>query len=109
MSRVTNMIFSFSISEDEEERIKEVNAYQYRGLQMNLISADFNKDTENRTVWYGGSKFLETPLYVGAFNYFDLEPFIEHFKTIKWEEPEYVQVIVKEQEENKFKILDINI
>ena len=60
---------------------------------------------ENRKRWYGGTKMLETPLYVGAFNHLDLEGLIEHMKEVKWEEPENVQLIVKLQEADKFEII----
>ena len=81
-----------------------------RGFEIN--SADFEKGTnwygkENRKRWYGGSKMLETPLYLGAFNHLDLKGFTEHMKEIDWEEPENVQLIVKEQESDKFKIIKI--
>ena len=51
MSEVTNLILSFSIGEDEDARIKEVNSFRYRGLEMNLVSADFNKDLESGRAW----------------------------------------------------------
>ena len=107
MSEVTNLILSFSIGEDEEVRLKEVNSFRYRDLEMNLVSADFNKNMDGSTAWYGGTKFLETPLYIGAFNHFDLDGFISHLKKINWDQPENVQVIVKGQWDEKFKILEL--
>ena len=112
MSEVTNLIISFSIGEDETSRINEVNLFFNNGLGFKINSADFEEGSnwlgkENRKRWYGGTKMLETPLYVGAFNHLDLEGLIEHMKEIEWEEPENVQLIVKLQEADKFEIIEL--
>lgn len=106
MSQVTNLILSFSVGEKEEVMIKEVNSFLSFGKEINLVSMDFQGDAKFR--WYGGSKFLEANLYVGAFNNFDLEGFFNHLKKIKWDEPELVQLILKEEFDDRFKIIDLN-
>lgn len=112
MSEVTNLIISFSVGEDEISRIGKVNTFFNNGREFNIISADFERakdwlGIEKREKWYGGSKMLETPLYVGAFNSLDLEGLLEHMKALDWNEPENVQLIVKDQFSDKFKILGI--
>ncbi|MEQ9437802.1 MAG: hypothetical protein RIG62_02095 [Cyclobacteriaceae bacterium] len=108
MSVVTNLIFSFSVGEDENKMMNQVNSFKY-GLQtLNLVSADYIRDTENRrTAWYGGGKFLEARLFVGAFNHLDLNEFIDHVKSLDWEEPECVQIIVKEQHDDIFRLINV--
>lgn len=102
MSVVTNLIFSFCICEDEEERAKEVN--RYFADSKPLVSVEYDE-----SYWYGGTKALETPIYIGAFNYtcFDLDEFIHHVKSIEWRYPEMVQIIVQEQDDDKFRIIEI--
>ena len=112
MSEVTNMILSFSIGEDESSSINEINLFSNNGRGFNIVSADFEEGgnwvgKENQNRWYGGSKHLETPLYIGAFNNLDIEAFIQLLKGIKWEEPDNVQVILKEQNSNKFKVIEL--
>jgi hypothetical protein len=107
MSRVTNLILSFSTGENEEKCMSVVNSYQYRNITLNLVSIDYNKNVEKGYCWYGGTKFMEANLYVGAFNHFDLDDFVAFLKTVKWEEPEDVQLIVKEEWETKFRIIEI--
>ena len=112
MSEVTNLIISFSNGEDERNRINEVNSFFNNGQGFKINSADFEKGTnwlgkENRKRWYGGSKMLETPLYLGAFNHLELQGLIDHIKEIDWEEPENVQLIVKTQDSDKFMIIEI--
>jgi hypothetical protein len=107
MSNVTNIILTISCSDDEIEKIKQVNSFVYRGLQMDLVSADYNKVMATGTRWYGGTKFLEAGIYIGAFNHFPLTEFVDHLKKINWEYPESVQVIYRGQDDEKFKVIDI--
>ena len=105
MSEVTNLIISFSPLEDETSRINEVNLFSNGDRGFNIISADFEEG--NRKRWYGGSKMLETAMYIGAFNHLDLEGLIEHMKNINWEDQKSVQLIVKEENDDKFKIIEL--
>ena len=107
MSEITNLLFSFSCIEDEDSRIQEVNSFVYNGLRLDLVSVDFNKDSDTGTVWYGGTRALEASLYVGAFNDFDLAGFMQHLKQTKWDETGDVQVIVKGPWDSKFRILEL--
>jgi hypothetical protein len=58
-------------------------------------------------VWEGKGKALECNLYVGAYNYFPLDNFVAHLKSIAWEEPEFIQLFVQEQEDMEFRIVKI--
>ena len=73
MSEVTNLILTFSTSESINDRIKDVNSFEYRG----------------------------------SFNYLPLEQFIDYLRKVGWEEPGNVQVIVKEQSDEKFRIIEL--
>jgi protein associated with RNAse G/E len=103
MSVVTNLILHIGILEDEEDRIKDVNEFWEDGI--GLVSFD---SSDLPRGWYGGTKMLEANLYVGAFNYLDLDEFITHLEKIRWEYPEEVQVIVKEQEDDLFRIIQLS-
>ncbi len=105
MSVVTNCIFSFSVLEDEPEIADQVNFYFYVFECKPLISCDNTWYVPNG--WYGGSKMLETPLYIGAFNCFDVDLFLEHVRKIEFRCPEDVQLMVQEQEESRFTLIDV--
>ena len=111
MSVVTNLILSFSVSEDERSREKEINSFYNNGRNFKIISADFERneaeDYYEVKTWYAGSKYLETPLYVGAYNHLDIDGLIEHLKKVHWEEPKSVQLIIKRQESDIFEIIHI--
>jgi hypothetical protein len=106
VSYVTNLIFSLSIVDVDRGKMDEVNTYFVdKGIKP-LVSVD---DERLPRAWYGGSKYLETGLYLGAFNHLNLDDFIKHVRTISWEFPESVQIIVKEQEDLKFTIIDLDL
>jgi len=104
MSDVTNLILSISIDDDEQGKLKEVNTYFLARQTKPLISVD---DPSLPKAWYGGSKFLECALSVGAFNHLDLDAFLDHLRSLQWRWPDQVQVIAKEQEDLKFTIREL--
>ena len=119
MSVVSNCILAFSVCEDEGARIAEVNRF-FRDNQRPFISADSGHlqhqdglDEKDIIVklprgWYGGSKMLETPLYIASFNGFDEKGFIAHLRTnVKWDVPESVQLIIKRQDDDVFSIITL--
>ena len=105
MSVVTNLILAWECSDGRESKLAQVNQYitnHERGA--GLVSLD---DEELPQAWYGGSKMLECELAVGSFNAFHLDAFVAFLKTVEWYSPEAVQVIVKEQEDTRFRIINV--
>jgi hypothetical protein len=106
MSQVTNIILSMgSQDEDEDKRkIQEVNAF-FEGEQKGFVLV--NDEDSPFHGWYGGSKFFAGDVAIGAFNYLHLKKFIEHIQTLKWEMPDEVQLIVREQDDTRFRIINV--
>ena len=88
---------------EDESKIDQVNSF-FPEDTRGFVSVE--EPTPKH--WYGGTKMLETPLFIGAFNHLVLEDLIVWLKGIKWEEPENVQLIVKEQEDDRFSIYDFS-
>ena len=93
MSFVTTVILIFSGVEDEEERIKEVNSFPWGSYQLDLRSID------NPRVCYGGNKKINGYIYIGSYNYFEVERFLNHVSEVKWEKSEYVQILISNENE----------
>lgn len=105
MSKVTNIIIATSISEDITYLENKFKEFSVNGQQYRLVSAD--SDHLPRA-WYGGSKLLEANIFIGAYNYLDLEALIFFMKGhIQWQLPQSVQLIVKEHDDTKFRIIDL--
>lgn len=104
MSRVTNLILAFSSGEDDTFVVDQLSKFQHNGKPFSIVSI---ADKKLPIGWYGGDKYMEAKLYIGAYNYLDLVLLVNHMKSISWQNPEDIQIIVKEQFEFKFKIIDL--
>jgi len=107
MSLVTNIVFSFSIGEHSREIDGEYYYFLMDDINKWLSERNYGKFGVDADKISGGTKCLETPLFVAAFNYFDIEDFLEFLSSLQWKEPENVQVFVKGQEENIFTLFRI--
>lgn len=105
MSHVSNVILSFSILEDEKRVMREVNDYLEKEENQRFESADFKVGGK---FWYGGHKVLETPLWLGAFNYLHIGSLLKFMRGVQWEYPDEVQLIVKDQDSDLFEILTLD-
>jgi hypothetical protein len=97
MSYVTNTILAFSIIEDVRSRFEEVNTFF---TDRSGFMWTWHSDEE----WTGGSKHLEHPTFVAAFNHLDFDGLIVHLRSVKWEEPENVQLIICGQDDDRYEI-----
>lgn len=91
MSNITNIIFVTSVDEDiSMQALREISSF---------VDMDWQSLKDEVT---GGTKILECEVYVGAFNYFDENKFIDELKSIKWNYPEELQVMVKREDDDQF-------
>lgn len=108
MSWVTNIILSTPpyFGKEKEEIEKKINSFFEKG-DKGFVNCD---DKKLPTGWYGGTKMLEAELWIGAFNYINLEDLVEHLENIDWGgdyEKEEVQLIIKDQDDKRFRILNL--
>lgn len=102
MSRITNLIIAMSTLEDESRVIDEMKTYKDGFFIVSV------KDEKLPLDWYGGSKRLECNVLIGAYNYLDIESFILFLRNeVKWEAADLVQLFVKEQDDMKFKLINL--
>lgn len=99
MSVVTNALVSFSILENEQERLNQAN--------KSLATFDphrhqeFVDITNTRTCAYGGFKVWEGGLWMAAFNYVGPHVLKEIiFEHVDWGYLEDVQLLVKGQDDD---------
>lgn len=102
MSHVTNALLAFSIMENQQELQPLI--YEATTRMFEDDGRQQWKELSHNYDAYGGSKALETPLYVAAFNYYNRPKLLEELAKIPWEFPKEVQLIVKEQEADYFHI-----
>lgn len=100
MSYITNTIISIGMN--DSDKLNEVN--KYFGEDRGFVSCDSAGLPRG---WYGGSKFLEVEIGIGAFNYLNVNLLKEHIKNIQWEYPEDVQLLICDQDTDRFKIWNL--
>lgn len=98
MSNVTNAILVMSLVDEEEGSLERANAF-FGNRQRGFISVT---GTELPPGWYGGEKSLECCLAIGAFNFLNVDELKAHLRTVNWWEPQSVQLLTMDQEEDLF-------
>jgi hypothetical protein len=101
MSVVTNAILHYPL--DYEEFLSRVNTF----FPPNIRAFVSVKDKKLPDHWYGGSKYLECSIAIGAFNHLDLESLIEHICQIDYPQTD-TQLFIMEQEEERLKLINIS-
>ncbi len=105
MSQVTDLILITGLSENVEY-LKE--AFSKFKVRDNPFSMGWIDDKALPKGWYGGSKFFGANVLIGAYNYLDIPSLITFLRNeIKWEDPTWVQLLVQEHGEYKFKLIDL--
>lgn len=115
MSRVTNVIVSVPVScrvftaKMEDDTLKKINKFFSDGKMCNKKPGLVAIDSPTLPVhWYGGDKFLEACLYVGAFNNLPLSNFIKHLGNVSKGLKRFIQVFVKEDDDNMFTLINVS-
>lgn len=100
MSYVANIILVTAPEEyDEVKRLADhVRETQGFGDDVPI----FYRPTEN-----GGNKHMERDLYISAINNLDVDKFLRHVDEAKWESPEFVQVLICNEHDDKFEDLTL--
>ncbi|SFQ82646.1 hypothetical protein [Hymenobacter arizonensis] len=104
MSYITNLLIAFSSSEDEEKVQQQLAQYEHHHRPFSAVSVD---SPALPTGWYGGSKFWAGGLLIGAYNHLNLDELLAFMRTMQWEVPEFVHLIVKEEQAFKFRVIDL--
>jgi hypothetical protein len=86
----------------EYDRLETVN--EYFGDMEGLVSVHDDRLPHH---WYGGGKALEAELAIGAENHLDLNAFIQHLRSMEWAYNDLVQLVVKEDDDDRFRIIDV--
>ena len=99
LSEITNLLLAFSILEDTDARVADVDGWLVRNEQRPLKSVWENGEC------CGGPKRMDAPLYAGAFNYLPLREFLVFLRTLQWSQPDEVQVILRGPSETGWRVV----
>lgn len=104
MSYVTNVILATWIddggSDDKHPNVNILNAW---------LEKRWGKLTQvNQLATNNSGKVMECDIFMGAFNYLDVEGFVAAFRAIPWEMPESAQLLMKTEQEKQFKMFYVS-
>lgn len=99
MSRVTNVILIAHVG------LKDGSDLEIESVNKMLREADENYGQFVEVSEHaGGTKRMECRVYLSAFNKLDTETILRAIDQAPWRDKEMVQVFVKEQEEETFRL-----
>lgn len=100
MSRVTNVILTahVGLQDGSDPEIHSVNKFLQEAEDGGY--GQFVEVSEQA----GGAKYMECRVYMSAFNHADTEIILKAIDQAPWRDKDMVQVFVKEQEEDLFRI-----
>jgi hypothetical protein len=107
LSVVTNLILHLGLA--DEDKINDINRFFQRGEDPDYWPQGLTSvsDPSLPKGWYGGNKYLEVRLFIGAYNHLDLQAFLAHLRRIEFSWPRYVQLMVCEQESSRFELINL--
>jgi hypothetical protein len=98
MSRVTDVILTayVGLQDGSDPEIDSVNKF----LRETDVGGEFVDVSQQA----GGTKHMECRVYLSAFNHADTETILKAIDQAPWRDKDMVQVFVKEQEEDLFRL-----
>lgn len=100
MGVVESCVLGLSILDDD--KLDLINEYFKDDKWGGFTSIDDDKIFSGKDKWYGGRKFMEHTVAVGAFVGFERREFMTYLSTLTFSNPEDLQLYVMEEEEYKF-------
>jgi hypothetical protein len=109
VSWVTSLMLHISLVEDADELIETLNAFfaSYPHAVTGKPQSDEGLAPMSELV--PGGKVFGGRIFVGAYNYFPLDKFLEHLRSLPWEEPEHSQLFVMDEEDLSFRLVPIKL
>jgi hypothetical protein len=97
MSEITNVILTTESCEDEP--LAEFQRLMFPHEETGLVNC---RDKRFNPPWYGGDKYLEVDIYLGAFREFDVDRAIAALRQARWIEPESVKLYISRGRHQRF-------
>ncbi len=107
MSYITDMVLLFGLGEDVENTPEGDHYSIADGINAWLRERYDGEELRYLSEAASGGKAFQAILYAGCFNFFEPEPFIAFLRTCPWQEPEYVQLLLKSEEEYRFTLTEL--
>lgn len=105
MSHVTDIILVTGI----EDGAKHQNEHPNADYVSEYLEKEHNCKLNKVDQYAGGGKKVQCDVFMAAINYLNIPLFVEHFYSVKWSYPELVQLMIKDEHDEKFTIYEPKI
>lgn len=100
MSHLNDIILVTAIEEgaskeNEHPNVDLVNSYLQKEHHCALVRVD---------QFAGGGKKIQSHVFMAAINHLNISEFVSHFYAVPWAYPESVQLMLKDEHEERFTI-----
>jgi len=99
MSHVTDIILSTMIEDGAKRDEEHPNVDQLNGYLIENYGGCFLVKVDDKA---GGGKAMQCDLFIAAINHLNIPKFLKEFYKINWEAPEYVQLMLKDEHDERF-------
>ena len=101
MSHVTDIILSTMIRDGSSGKeihpnVDQLNNYLSENYGGWILIKGDDKD--------GSGKAMQCDLFIAAINHLNIPKFLEAYRAVEWEAPEYVQLMLKDEHDDGFTI-----
>ena len=101
MSHVTDIILATMIDDGAERDGEHPNADRLNAYLIENHGGWLLEKVDDRA---GGGKAMQCDLFIAAINHLNIPEFLKAFHEIEWEAPEYIQLMLKDEHDERFKI-----
>ena len=108
MSVVTNVILSANLHPGELDALNASLSRCYWAGQDGAWAGG-RKFQPIQSEWIAGTKCLETDILIAAFSHLVLKELVAVIESVEWEWPEDVQLLVKGNEEPRFREVPLKV
>ena len=104
MNSITNVILITTHNDGAKKDGNQPNIYS---LNEYLMNQGYLPALAKVDCHAGGNKPMESDVWIGAFDQFDIEAFKDVFESIEWENPEYLQLMIRGPRERQFQVFEL--
>lgn len=98
MSHVTDIILICSGIDSDWNKAETIDVLNLRLKRMKPTGGELKLCSDNLLT----DRVLQAEVWMGAYNYLDISVFYKCFKRIRWEKPEAVMLLIKDEHEEEF-------
>jgi hypothetical protein len=96
-----------SVVEEVDKLIEPINAFFTSFPHPVTGEMQSDEGLKQMSQIVPGGKVFGARIFVGAYNYFPIDKFVAHLRSLPFEDPEYSQLFVMDEEDLSFRVISL--